>query len=161
MQSLLPDCLCSWSASHPLLCQQPASGPCHSGPWPGCVLLLVVEAEGQLASWHLLAGQCGLRDEGHQMQQGAPGSYLAIKQGCPSRALRGNPWLQLASSKPHIEAFRGRLLAGQLQATWPCLAVQEVACHPLAQQSAVLAELIAEAKASRDEVENLSPNSQV
>ena len=76
-------------------------------------------------------------------------------------ARKGQPLATKASGKPPIEATEGQHLAGQLLTSLPSLAVQEIACHPLAQQSAVLAELIAEAKASREEVENLSPNSQV
>ncbi len=94
------------------------------------------------------------------MQQDAQRSYLAIKQACPSWTLRGNFWLQQHPASRRQRHAKDRTWP-QLHASLPCLAVQEVACHPLAQQSAVLAELIAEAKASQNEVENLSPNSQV
>ena len=88
------------------------------------------------------ATRCSKVHKGHTW----PSRKLAL-QG-PSGATHGCK----ASSKP---------LAYQLPCKLACLGVQEVAYHPLAQQSAVLAELIAEARASRDEVENLSPSSQV
>ena len=121
----------------------------------GCVLLLVVNAQGQLAGWHLLAGQA----DAARHTEVAPGHQASL----PLRDPGGQPLAAKLSSKPPLGASEGQHLAGQLHTTLQreCLAVQEVACHPLVQQSAVLAELVAEAKASRDEVENLSPNSQV